>query len=67
MLAKRTGLIGVEENGEAICHVIDETTRYDLNEEEECPKSVSNSEAVNELSQKVVESHGHRKREILWN
>jgi hypothetical protein len=47
--AKWTGLIGVEENGETICHVIDEITRYNLNEEEECPKSVSNCEAVSGL------------------
>ena len=65
--AKRTGSIDVEENGEAVCHVIDGTTRYDLSEEEKCPKSVSNSEDVNVLSQDVVGSRGHRKQEILWN
>lgn len=61
--AKQTGLIDVEENDEAVCHVIDEATRYDLSEEEKCPKSVS----INGLSQKVVGSCWHRKREILWN
>ena len=65
--AKRTGSIDVEENSEAVCHIIDGTTRYDLSEEEKCPKSVSNSEVVNGLSQKVVGGRRHRKHEILWN
>lgn len=65
--AKRTGLYGVEENGKAICHVVDETARYGLSEVEECPKSVSNCEAVNGLIQKTAESHGHRKHDIVWN
>ena len=65
--AKRTGLINVEEKSEAVCHVIDEATRYDLSEEEKCPKSVPNSVAVNGLSQKVAGNRGHRKHEILWN